>query len=362
MRKRLANLLLISVFSFSVLLTGCTKTTEQPIATNETATEVNEMAGSLEELIAQYEDGAGVHTDLTEELDLPTLDDIPEYSGYAYVEINNNVPYISISEPKDGKPYANFELYSPLDNLGRCTSTFVCMSKKNMPTEERGPIGSVKPSGWHTIKYNDLIDGNYLYNRCHLIGYQLTGENANEKNLITGTRYLNVIGMLPFENALADYMEQNPENHVLYRVEPMFDGDNLVANGVLMQAKSLEDNGEGIQFCVFCYNVQPGIEIDYATGDSKENPEIIAYDYTYDEANASTDADEEIAENVIDSEDILDTEEVYIVNGKNGTIHTFDCPNLPAKENRHIYNTYEEAAKESINLAGEEKLCGNCMR
>lgn len=137
-----------------------------------------------------------------------------------------------------------------------------------MPTEERGSIGMVKPTGWHTVRYDDLVDGKYLYNRCHLIGYQLTGENANTKNLITGTRYLNIEGMLPFENMVADYIQET-NNHVLYRVTPIFEGNNLLANGVLMEGYSVEDKGAGVSYCVFAYNVQPGIEIDYATGESK---------------------------------------------------------------------------------------------
>lgn len=137
-----------------------------------------------------------------------------------------------------------------------------------MPTEERGFIGMVKPTGWHTVRYDDLVDGKYLYNRCHLIGYQLTGENANTKNLITGTRYLNIEGMLPFENMVADYIQET-NNHVLYRVTPIFEGNNLLANGVLMEGYSVEDKGAGVSYCVFAYNVQPGIEIDYATGESK---------------------------------------------------------------------------------------------
>lgn len=136
-----------------------------------------------------------------------------------------------------------------------------------MPTEERGDIGSVKPSGWKTVKYSGLVEGNYVYNRCHLIGFQLAGENANEKNLITGTRYMNCDGQLPFENKVAEYVKQT-SNHVLYRVTPIFDGNNLVASGVLMEAYSIEDAGAGIQFCVYCYNVQPGIDIDYATGNT----------------------------------------------------------------------------------------------
>lgn len=192
-----------------------------------------------------------------------TLADIPAYSGEPYVAINNNVPYFSDAEMTT----TSFEDYSPLDSLGRCGVAYSCVGTETMPTEERGSIGQVKPSGWHTVKY-DFVDGKYLYNRCHLIGYQLTAENANERNLITGTRALNIDGMLPFENMTADYIKETG-NHVLYRVTPMFDGNDLVAKGVLMEAKSVEDNGDGILFCVFAYNVQPGVTIDYATGDNE---------------------------------------------------------------------------------------------
>lgn len=162
----------------------------------------------------------------------------------------------------------SFETYSELDALGRCGVAYANISKDLMPTEERGEIGMIKPSGWHTVKYPEVIEDLFLYNRCHLIGYQLSGENANEKNLITGTRYLNVEGMLPFENKVAAYVRKTG-NHVLYRVTPVFEGDNLVAEGVLMEAFSVEDAGKGVEFCVFAYNIQPGIEIDYATGESR---------------------------------------------------------------------------------------------
>lgn len=194
------------------------------------------------------------------------LSAIPSYQGEAYIEINGNVPFFSEEEMKRMDA---FEVYSGLDDLGRCGVAYANICKELQPTEPRGEIGAVRPSGWHTVKYNDIIDGNYLYNRCHLIGYQLAGENANTKNLITGTRYLNVIGMLPFENAVDDYVDET-DNHVLYRVTPIFTGDNLVADGVLMEAYSVEDDGQGIKFCVYCYNVQPGIEIDYLTGESYE--------------------------------------------------------------------------------------------
>ena len=193
-----------------------------------------------------------------------SLSDVPAYSGKAYTSVNGNVPYFTAAELTT----TSFETYSDLDTLGRCGVTYACIGQDLMPTKERGSIGMVKPTGWHTVRYDDLVDGKYLYNRCHLIGYQLTGENANTQNLITGTRYLNIEGMLPFENMVADYIQET-NNHVLYRVTPIFEGNNLLANGVLIEGYSVEDKGAGVSYCVFAYNVQPGIEIDYATGESK---------------------------------------------------------------------------------------------
>ena len=195
---------------------------------------------------------------------------IPAYSGSPYIIVNNNVPFFDATQYNSQA----FETYSELDTLGRCGVAFANVGKEIMPTGERGSIGSVKPTGWHTVKY-DNVDGKYLYNRCHLIGYQLSGENANKQNLITGTRYMNVDGMLPFENMVADYVKET-NNHVLYRVTPVFDGNNLVAGGVLMEAQSIEDDGSGVKFCVYCYNIQPGISIDYATGDSKVGDPVSA--------------------------------------------------------------------------------------
>lgn len=185
---------------------------------------------------------------------------IPEYSGSPYIEVNENIPDFS-AEKKNGPAY---EFYSELDSLGRCGYAESKITPEVMPTEERGAIGMIKPTGWHTVKY-DNIDGKYLYNRCHLLGYQLTGENANRKNLITGTRYLNVTGMLPFENEVADYVHSTG-NPCMYRVTPVFKGEELVARGVEMEAESVNDSK--IEFHVFVYNVQPGIEIDYLTGNS----------------------------------------------------------------------------------------------
>lgn len=195
---------------------------------------------------------------------LDNLKDHAAYNGEPYVELNDNVPNFTTREKNNTKAFEN---YHRLDALGRCGTAYANICKELMPTEKRGAIGMVKPSGWNTVKY-DVVDGKYLYNRCHLIGFQLAGENANKKNLITGTRYLNVDGMLPFEDEVADYVKDT-DHHVLYRVTPVFKGDNLVAEGVEMEAYSVEDKGKGICFHVFVYNVQPGVTIDYATGESR---------------------------------------------------------------------------------------------
>jgi DNA-entry nuclease len=220
-------------------------------------------------------DDSGQETEQTEESGV-AADAIPEFSGDSVIEINNNEP--SFSE-EDKERTDGFETYSELDSLGRCGVAYANICEELMPTEERGKIGQVKPSGWHTVKYNGIVEGNYLYNRCHLIGFQLAGENANEKNLITGTRYFNAGdgGMLPYENEVAEYVKSTG-NHVLYRVTPVFEGNNLVAKGVQMEAYSVEDNGKGISFHIFVYNVQPGIGIDYATGDSWLDDSVVVND------------------------------------------------------------------------------------
>lgn len=196
--------------------------------------------------------------------EVSSLSDIEDYSGSDFVNVNNNVPFFTDEDKKRG----SFEEYGDLDSLGRCTEAFAIVSKKTMPTEKRGSIGMIKPTGWHTVKY-DNVEGKYLYNRCHLIGYQLTGENANPNNLITCTRQMNSDVMLMFENRVANYVKDS-EGRVLYRVTPYFEGDNLLSKGVLMEAYSLDDNGKGLMFNVFVYNVQDGIMIDYATGESRK--------------------------------------------------------------------------------------------
>lgn len=255
-----------------------------------------------------------------------SLEDIPAYSGEPYVEVDGNVPDFA----EEDRVAESFESYAPLDSLGRCGTAYACISTDLMPTEERGSIGQVKPSGWQTVKY-DFVDGKYLYNRCHLIGYQLTAENANEENLITGTRYFNVEGMLPFENMVADYIKETG-NHVLYRVTPVFEGDNLVASGVQMEALSVEDEGDGICYNVYCYNVQPGVEIDYATGESRE-------------------ADTEQTDGAAETQE-------YVLNTASKKIHLPDCASVDSigEKNKETYTgSYADL------LAQGYTPCGNCL-
>lgn len=260
--RKTAAIALCELLAIATIFTGCASTDLSG----------TEGAGHAAGAVVAGEDSSGAlgskdkvdgpQEDLVNNNSYVSLDEIPAYDGKAYVAVNNNEPFFTDSDMTT----TAFENYSDLDSLGRCGVAYANICKDIMPTEERGKIGMIKPSGWHTVKY-DVIKDRYLYNRCHLIGYQLAGENANPKNLITGTRYLNVEGMLPFENLVADYVN-NTGNHVLYRVTPMFSGSNLVANGVLIEAKSVEDNGGGILFNVYCYNVQPGVGINYENGDS----------------------------------------------------------------------------------------------
>ena len=240
-----------------------------------------------------------------------TARNIPEYAGSPYVELNNNIPDFQESE----YTMEAFEQYSDLDALGRCQAAYANICQEIMPTQERGKIGMIKPSGWHTVKY-DCVDGKYLYNRAHLIGFQLAGENANEKNLITGTRYFNVEGMLPFENQVADYVHET-NHHVLYRVTPVYEGNNLVASGVIMEAASVED--EEIRFHVFVYNVQPGIWIDYATGESRES-----------ETTEREKKDEEVT---------------YVVNTNTKKFHKPDCSSIRDTKQQNRKETSETREK-----------------
>lgn len=285
---------MLTVWIIAILCTGC-----------------SQIEMSKGEKITAYESEANLESSIdgannSESAVAFSTDAIPSYSGTPYAVINNNVPFFN------EKDYTtkSFESYSEPDELGRCGIAFANVGKDLMPTEERGNIGQVKPTGWHTVKY-DNVDGKYLYNRCHLIGFQLTAENANEKNLITGTRYMNVDGMLPFENMVADYVKET-NNHVLYRVTPIYQGDNMVASGVLMEAESVEDEGAGILYNIFVYNVQPGIEIDYTTGDSW--------------ISKNTVADSEIKEDIQNNR--LENETTYILNTNSHKFHKPNCDSV----------------------------------
>lgn len=274
------------------------------------------------------------------------LSQIPNYTGNPYTIVNDNEPEFDESDFTTEA----FETYSDLDNLGRCGVAYANICKELMPTEKRGKIGMIKPSGWHTVKYPEIIKDRYLYNRCHMIGFQLAGENANEKNLITGTRYLNVDGMLPFEDEIADYVN-NTGNHVLYRVTPVFNGDNLVASGVQMEAESVEDSGEGVKFNVYCYNVQPGIGIDYATGDSWVDQKPVANGESEDNDSIIVDSNDEAESNMTAEE----TE--YVINTNTGKFHRSNCDSVTkmnAKNKKEFTGSREELISEGY------EPCGNC--
>lgn len=257
------------------------------------------------------------------------LEEVPAFEGSPYVAIDGNQPSFTQEEITT----ETFETYSPLDALGRCGTAFACVGQELMPTEDRESISSVHPSGWVQNEY-DFVDGQALYNRCHLIGFQLTGENANDRNLITGTRYMNVEGMLPFENLVADYIHETG-NHVMYRVTPIFAGADLVASGVVMEALSVEDDGEGVCFHVYAYNVQPGVEIDYSTGDNWESQE------TSESSTASS------------SEDAS-----YILNTNSRKFHRPDCPSVEdiRPENREEFH----GSREELLNEGYQP-CGGCQ-
>lgn len=259
-----------------------------------------------------------------------SLEEVPAYSGSPYVELDGNLPGFSLEE----RTTDSFETYSALDALGRCGPAYACVGQDLMPTEDRESISSVRPTGWVQAEYS-FVDGGSLYNRCHLIGFQLTGENANEENLITGTRYMNVEGMLPFENMVADYIKETG-NHVLYRAAPIFEGENLVASGVVMEALSVEDEGEGVCFHVYVYNVQPGVEIDYATGESWE---------TKDSASSALESQAE------------EQETDYVLNTSSKKFHLPDCPSVDSMsgKNRQEYH----GTREELIAQGYEP-CGSC--
>ena len=280
----------------------------------------------------------------------PTGIDIPAYSGEAYIPLLGNVPLIT----SDDWTTSSFETYGELDSLGRCTTVYACIGRDLMPTEERGSIGMVKPSGWQTAKY-DFVDGKYLYNRCHLIGWQLTGENANTKNLITGTRYLNIEGMLPFENMVADYIKET-NNHVLYRVTPLFSGDELVARGVLMEGWSVEDNGEGICFFVFAYNVQPGVKINYADGSNEAAEAVETTPVTAAESEGANTAPVSTADTEQETEPSAPIT-TYILNTNTKKFHYSSCRSVKQMSDKNK-STFTGTRDEIISRGYDP--CGVC--
>ena len=266
-----------------------------------------------------------------------TVDDVPAYSGEPYVEVNDNQPEFTEEELTT----VSYEEYSELDELGRCQSAEACIGQDLMPTETRESISSVKPTGWKNKSY-DTVDGGYVYNRCHLIGFQLTGENANEENLITGTRYMNVEGMLPFEDEVAAYIKET-DNHVMYRVTPVFEGDDLVASGVQMQAESVEDDGAGISFNVYVYNVQPYVVIDYRTGENWEGDEIAEPEGKWADGTEAEPSDTK--------------EQMYILNKNTKKFHKPECSG--AKKIKAKNKGEYTGSRQTLIDEGYEP-CGKC--
>lgn len=387
-RKNKRGLAFVSIFLLLILAAAGgvssdknkdnTTGTTEAVATSEITTEAfagndRDVAGRPADTLSGKDDnsdisGDGSGSDVvapTTESDRPAFVAVPADDSEAYAIINDNMPGFSDEDKKSTEP---FEEYSELDELGRCGVAYADICKELMPEEERGEIGQIKPSGWHTVKYNGIVDGNYLYNRCHLIAYQLAGENANEKNLITGTRYLNVQGMVPFEDQVAQYVKDTG-NHVLYRVTPYFEGDNLVANGVQIEAWSVEDEGSGICFNVFCYNVQPGIDIDYATGDSEISPDYTGeVDNSGDNSGSDSgdasgspreNADGRTSENTeAITENNSGNEQEYILNTNTKKIHRPSCSSVKHMKESNK-RSYTGSLDDLLNQGYEP--CKKCM-
>lgn len=316
-------------------------------ASDRDASQPDEGSGSAETPADTPALATGASTQPSQPFDIAQL---PGYTGSPYIEIAGNVPTFSDADLNGPQ-----ESYSPLDGIGRCGTTQAIVSPATMPTEERGSIGMIRPSGWHTVRYDDLIGDRYLFNRCHLIGYQLTGENANERNLITGTRYLNVEGMLPFEDEVADYVHRTG-NRVLYRSTPVFVGDELVARGVHLEARSVEDDGAGVCFNVFCYNVQPGIGIDYTTGESWRLEEAPAADATSTAADAATATTPQAAPESPTVQQAAPATD-YVLNTNTRKFHLPGCRSVTQMS---AHNKQEVTATRDELIAQGYEPCGNC--
>lgn len=327
MKNKFKSLLLAIALVFS--FTGCSNT--------------NTISNNQQSVVNQQEIATEENTK-SEQSNTISLENIPEYSGTAYVEINENIPEFTDEEKQNT---TSFKKYSDLDFLGRCGVAFANVGQDIMPTEKREAIGMIKPSGWHTVKYPEIIKDRYLYNRCHLVGFQLVGTNADKRNLITGTRYLNVDGMLPFENQVADFVKET-NYHVLYRVTPIFKDNELVARGVQMEGYSVEDKGKGICFNVYVYNVQPGITIDYVTGNSEPNTNV---DINNDLKNNQNKI------NITDSNVTTTETNTYILNDNTKKFHKPTCTSVKQMndENKKEWNGNRETL-----LNQGYSPCGNC--
>ena len=364
--KRTKAIILSLLLLLSLLFGGCadgdlTQNDNSPEINQPTiVTEIEEVGESQTEENSQDEEKGEEKQDIADDSQVNnqaseensrsfSLANVPAYSGKAYVAINNNEPFFSQADYTT----QSFERYCELDALGRCGVAFANVGQDIMPIEDRGDISSVTPSGWKNKDYSDLIDGGYLYNRCHLIGFQLTAENANERNLITGTRYLNIEGMLPFENMIADYVKETG-NHVLYRVTPIFEDNNLLASGVLLEGYSIEDEGEGISFCVYCYNVQLGIVIDYATGESyaESSDELLGTAQTHQ----PTPEPESTTSAVTPVEDPAQNAD-YILNTNTHKFHYPDCSSVNSMKESN--KEYFSGSKDEIIARGYDP-CQRC--
>lgn len=353
MKKTVKNLLktpqsLLLVCLLAISLYGCSPTTgNTPNNTSNTENTQTDTGSAQTDKSSIESDSTSTDSAISS----ISLDDIPEYSSDASIAINGNIPFFSDEEKTRTDA---FETYSSLDSLGRCGVAYANICPELMPTEERGEIGSVKPSGWVQNKYPDIIkeSPSYLYNRCHLIAFCLAGENANEKNLITGTRYLNIEGMLPYEEKVANYVDST-ENHVLYRVTPIFEDNNLLASGVLMEAYSVEDQGSGICFCIYAYNVQPQITIDYATGENHASTE----DESTGNISSNSSENSSNVANTSSSDNSDATEYSYVINKNTKVFHSPNCSSInQMKDTNKIYSSESRDALISEGYSP----CGNC--
>lgn len=348
-RWKAISLITAAVLACSLMLVSCGSSSDSSESTSKSKTEASEESSSSNKTSSETSESSDTSSSSksssksSSTSNTSALFSAKKYNGKPYRVIHNNKPTFKKSQLKA----KSTEKYRPLDSLGRCRTAFAIVSKSTMPTGERGSIGMIKPSGWQTVRYS-FVDGKYLYNRCHLIGYQLTAENANERNLITGTRYMNVDGMLPFENMVADYVKETG-NHVAYKVKPIFKGNDLVAQGVHMMAESVEDGGKGISYNVFCYNVQPGVKIDYSDGTSKMDGTIKGSRISSGYSGYSSSSSSSSSSN--------GKKQRYVVNVNTGVFHYPSCSSVKLMNESN--KKYVRTTRKKLINAGY-KPCGNC--